>query len=357
MSSEWLFVLAGGSGTRFWPRSRASLPKQFLPLGGDEPLLATTVRRFLPWIAESRIVILTTKVLEAESKKILAEFPEVQILAEPESRNTAPALVMAMEWLRAINPEATAVIVPADHWISDIPEYLAIMKKAAEAARTEQSLCTVGIQPYRPETGYGYIRGGEVVKDGIMKVDRFVEKPSREVAETMVQSSEYFWNAGMFIWTVPVFFRELGLHAKELVQAFEPYRKSLQAKRDESAGALRAYANSPAISIDYALLEKSRTVLVLPGASFGWNDLGSFISLEEVFPKTEGGVAKAAKVIALDSLANIIDAPGKTVALLGVTDMILVDAGDVILLAAKERAQDVKRLVERLKAEGRKDLT
>lgn len=357
MNSDWLLVLAGGSGTRFWPRSRAALPKQFLPLAGDEPLLITTIRRFLSWIPEERVVVLTTKVLEAETRRLLKNFPAVQILAEPEARNTAPALVMAMEWLKDKDPKATAVVVPADHWISDIPEYLTVMKKAADAARTEGALCTVGIQPYRPETGYGYIRTGEPIRDGVLKVDRFVEKPSREIAETMVQSSEYLWNSGMFVWTVEVFFRELALHAKDLLLAFEPYRQALQEKHDEAAGALRAYTNSAAISIDYALLEKSKQVMVLHGSTFGWNDLGSFISLEEVFPKTEGGVAKAERVLALDSLANIIDAPGKTVALLGVTDMILVDTGDVILLAAKERAQDVKRLVERLKAEGRKDLT
>lgn len=352
MSADWLFVLAGGSGTRFWPRSRAALPKQFLPLAGDEALLLTTIRRFLPWIPEEKIVVVTTASLAPETARLIKEFPKVKVLAEPEARNTAPALVMAMEWLRARDPQATAVVVPADHWISDVPEYLAVMKRAAAAAREKGSLCTVGIQPYRPETGYGYIRLGDTVGEGLMEVDRFVEKPSREVAETMVQSSEYLWNAGMFVWTLPAFFRELDACAPEFTRAFASYRQS------ESEQTLKeSYAKAPATSIDYALLEKSKKVLVLLGNSFGWNDLGSFISLEDVYPKTEGGVAKAGKVIALDSLANIIDAPGKTVALLGVTDMILVDAGDVILLATKERAQEVKRIVERLKQEGRKDLT
>jgi len=175
------------------------------------------------------------------------------------------------------------------------------------------------------------------------------------VAETMVQSPEYLWNAGMFVWSVDVFFRELAACAPEFTEAFAEYREAI--KIGESQGAMqRSFAKAPAISIDYALLEKSKQVVVVPGSSFGWNDLGSFVSLEEVYPKCEGGVARADRVLALDSLANIIDAPGKTVALLGVTDMILVDAGDVILLAAKERAQDVKRLVERLKQDGRKDL-
>lgn len=357
MNREWLFVLAGGSGTRFWPRSRAALPKQFLPLAGDEPLLLTTIRRFLQWIPEERIVIVTTKSLEAETKKMLKEYPKATVLAEPEARNTASALVMAMEWLRAKDAAGTAVVVPADHWIADVQEYVTVMKKAAAAAEDLVSLCTVGIQPHRPETGYGYIRTGGAVRDGIFKVDRFVEKPSREVAETMVQSSEYLWNAGMFVWTVPAFFGELEKNAPEFAKAFQDYREALSSGKDIPAALSKSYGQAPSTSIDYALLEKSKNVMVLPGSTFGWNDLGSFISLEEVFPKSEGGVAKAGKVIALDSLANIIDVPGKTVALLGVTDMILVDAGDVILLATKERAQDVKRIVERLKAEGRKDLT
>jgi mannose-1-phosphate guanylyltransferase len=357
MSKEWLFVLAGGAGSRFWPRSRAALPKQFLPLAGDEPLLLTTIRRFLQWIPEERIVIVTTKSLEPETRKILAAFPKISVLAEPEARNTAPALVMAMEWLRAKDPSGTAVVVPADHWIADVSEYVKVMKKAAKAAEEQNSLCTVGIQPHRPETGYGYIRTGETVSDGLMKVGRFVEKPSREVAETMVQSSEYLWNAGMFVWTVPAFFQELEKNAPEFVKAFSGYRDALGAGKDSNAALADSYAKAPSTSIDYALLEKSKNVMVLPGSTFGWNDLGSFISLEEVYPKSEGGVAKAGKVIALDSIANIVDCPGKTVALLGVTDMILVDAGDVILLATKERAQDVKRIVERLKADGRKDLT
>jgi mannose-1-phosphate guanylyltransferase len=323
-----------------------------LPLAGDEPLLVTTVHRFLSWIPEERIVIVTTKSLEEETARLLSATPKVQVIAEPEARNTAPALVMAMEWLNARDSQGTAVIVPADHWIADVPEYIGLMKKAAKAAEESRALCTLGIQPHRPETGYGYIRAGAKVADGLFKVDRFVEKPSREVAETMVQSSEYLWNSGMFVWAAPVFFQELEKCGPEFVSAFAPYRAS-GAKKETLA---EAYAKAPAISIDYALLEKSKNVLVLPGNTFGWNDLGSFISLEEVYPRSEGGVARAGKVIALDSLANIVDAPGKTVALLGVTDMILVDAGDVILLATKERAQEVKRLVERLRHEGREDL-
>jgi mannose-1-phosphate guanylyltransferase len=214
----------------------------------------------------------------------------------------------------------------------------------------------VGIQPTRPETGYGYIRSGEVIGTQLFHVERFVEKPSREVAETMVQSPEYLWNAGMFVWTVAAFFRELEEHGQDYLAAFAEYRNERKNGEPSRATAEQAFAKAPAISIDYALLEKSRKVAVVPGSSFGWNDLGSFVSLEEVYPKMEGGVGRAVRMIAVDSLANIVDAPGKTVALLGVHDMVLVDTGDVILLAAKERAQDVKKFVERLKAEDQKNL-
>ncbi|MGZ3654680.1 MAG: mannose-1-phosphate guanylyltransferase [Bdellovibrionota bacterium] len=356
-SSPWLFVLAGGSGTRFWPRSRAKQPKQFLAIAGDEPLLVTTIRRFHGWIPPERVVVLTTKALEAETLTLLKAFPGAQVIAEPEGRNTAPTLVMAMEWLRARDSGATAVVVPADHWINDVPEYISVMKRAVEAAESSGALCTIGVQPTRAETGYGYIRTGEAVVPHVFRVDRFVEKPKREVAETMVQSPEYLWNSGMFVWSVDGFFRELAAANPDFITAFAGYRDALAKEQDASAAMIKNFYQAPAISIDYALLEKSRKVIVVMGSSFGWNDLGSFVSLEEVYPKSEGGVARAGgRVMAVDSLANIVDAPGKTVALLGVTDMIVVDTGDVILVAAKERAQDVKKIVERLKAEGRKDL-
>ena len=354
--SPWLVVLAGGSGTRFWPRSKAGLPKQLLNIAGDEPLLCTTIRRFQSWVPADHIFVVTTESLEAATKSALQKFPAVNILAEPESRNTAPCIAMAMEWIRAKDANASVVIVPADHWITDTSEYIKVMQSALKTAQEKHCLVTVGIQPTRPETGYGYIRCGEEFGNGSYRVDRFVEKPKKEVAETMVQSSEYLWNAGMFVWELNTYFKEMEKSSPEFVQAFVQYRAALSAGKSGKEELKKDYGKATATSIDYALLEKTKNIAVVPGSSFGWNDLGSFISLEEIYPKVEGGVARASRVMAVDSFANIIDCPGKTVALLGVTDMILVEAGGIILLAAKEKAQDVKKIVERLKQEGAKDL-
>ncbi|MCO5141512.1 MAG: sugar phosphate nucleotidyltransferase [Oligoflexia bacterium] len=349
MSSTWLFILAGGAGTRFWPRSRKNKPKQFLPIVGDKPLLLTTIERFRSMVPEERVVILTTEDLEAPTRDILGDQSKIQILSEPESRNTAPTIVAAMQWLKAKDKSATAIVVPADHWIGEEEEYRKVMQFAVTKVVKEKKLCTIGLQPTRPEVGYGYIRIGKSIEPSLYEVDRFVEKPSREVAETMVQSSEYLWNSGMFVWTVETFFKELDLCSPEFLPLSE-YGKAVESSSANEKEVLRkTFAQVPAISIDYALMEKSKSVMVVPASTFLWNDLGSFLSLEEVYERAEGGVARAKKVIAIDSLANIVDVPGKTVALVGVTDMVLVDTGDVLLLAAKERAQDVKKLVERLK--------
>ncbi len=355
--NPWLVILAGGSGTRFWPRSRQSKPKQLLKVDDEQSLLSLTVQRFQGWVPTDRVLIVTTEMLAASIREDLREFSDVHVLGEPEARNTAPSIVMAMEWLRARDPNAVAMVVPADHWITENDEYRHVMKRAVEYAEKNKVLSTIGIQPTRPETGYGYIRSGKQLAGGVLAVDRFVEKPSKEVAETMVQSPEYLWNAGMFVWTVETFFNEITKSAPEQTKVFAGYREALKKSEEEARVVLaRDYKNAPAISIDYALLEKSKNVVVIPGSTFMWNDLGSFVALEEVYPKCEGGVAVAKQVLAIDSLANIIDCPGKTVALLGITDTIVVDAGDVLLVASKERAQDVKRFVERLKNSGPRDL-
>lgn len=356
MSSPWLVVLAGGAGTRFWPRSRAQKPKQLLPLVGDHPLLVATIKRFQGWIAPEHVLVLTTEDLRDPTGIVVAGLGDINILVEPSARNTAPAIAYAMEWIRAKDPNATALVVPADHWIPDTSDYIATMKTAVTAAQEHNLLVTIGIIPTRPETGFGYIRSGDKINKSCFSVDRFVEKPSREVAETLVQQPEYYWNAGMFVWTLPTFFAELKKCSPDIELALSPYAEALRTGSDLKAALAKAYPHTTATSIDYALMEKSKNVAVVPGANFSWNDLGSFVALDEIYSRVEGGVARARQVFAHDSIANIVDCPDKIVALVGVTNMIIVDSGDVLLLAAKEHAQDVKKIVERLKSEKRGDL-
>ncbi len=349
---SWLVVMAGGSGTRFWPRSRSTRPKQTLKIVDDQTLLQATVDRFSKDLSPENILIVTTEKLKSVTAESLQNF-KGKILCEPEGKNTAPCLVMAMEWLRAQDPEAVAMVVPADHWITDNSAYMSVMQVASDVASSQQKLITVGIAPTRAETGYGYIRSGEPLTsdERVNEVERFVEKPKREVAETMIQDPQYFWNSGMFIWSVSTFFGEMQKTNSSLIAAFSPYRAKLSASESEAEASLReSYANADTISIDYALFEKSDAVAVIP-ASFDWNDLGSFQSLYELYPDVEGGVGKAQNVMAIDSTNNLVDAPNKTVALLGVTNMMVIDTGDVILVAAKERSQEVKKFVERLKSE------
>lgn len=348
--NTWLLVMAGGSGTRFWPRSRAKEPKQTLRIVEDKTLLQATIDRFAGSLPSERIVIVTTESLRAVTEESVSHFNGT-FLCEPDAKNTAPCIMMAMEWLRHRDPNAVAMVVPADHWIGDTETYLDTMTVASHVASEQAKLITVGIAPTRAETGYGYIRSGDPFSgdDRVNTVERFVEKPQQEVADTMIQDPQYFWNAGMFIWSVPTFFMEMQKTNGALVEAFNGYGKNLGTPAEDES--LRnSYSLAAKISIDYALLEKSSEVLVLPGA-FDWNDLGSFQSLYELYPDVEGGVGKAVRVMAIDSTNNLVDAPNKTVALLGVTNMMVIDTGDVILVAAKEKSQEVKRFVERLKAE------
>lgn len=353
---NWLVVMAGGSGTRFWPRSRSNRPKQLLNIVGEKSLLYSTIERFQGYINPENCLVVTTKKLKKSVEADVAPLGGVQVIAEPHGRNTAPCLAMAMEFIRAKDAEAVVTVVPADSWITDTKDYIDIMKLAADSAVKMKKLVTVGITPSRAETGYGYIRCGESLdSDRVFAVERFVEKPVQEVAETMIQDSAYVWNAGIFVWTAETFFTEMQAASGDVLSCFADYRAEVEAGNSGEAALEAAYKKVENISIDYALLEKSKSVAVVPG-QFGWNDLGSFASLEEVLPKVEGGVARAKRVMAVDGLANIVDCPDKTVALLGVQDLIVVDTGDVILVASRERAQEVKKFVTRLKEEENYDL-
>ena len=355
--SIWLVVLAGGSGTRFWPRSRQGRPKQLLSvLGEGKSLLQNTLDRFSSFVQEEKTLVLATKPLENAIAADLKGFSG-KIFCEPSARNTAPAITMAMEYIRARDPNSVVLVVPSDHWIGDSSTYTSVLREVSVLAQKHNVLFTLGVRPSRPATGYGYIATGAPFEEKhpfpVFQVERFVEKPDTENAKVFYTSGNYLWNIGIFVWTLDCFFQEMGRHASELLHAFVPYRKALEKGGDGEKEGKLAHAACSIISIDYALMEKSKRVAVVPG-DFHWKDLGSFDSLYELYPACEGGVGKVKDAIAIDATSNLLHVPSKTVALLGVENLFVIETEDVLLIGKREEGERVKEFISRLQKESNK---
>jgi len=347
-------IMAGGSGTRFWPESRKRRPKQLLRIAGNRTMIRATVERLLTEVPFERIMVVTSVSHAEEIRAELPELGERMVVAEPQGRNTAPCIALAAYRIAKEDPDAVMAVLPADHLIGKEHEFLKALRTAAEAASTSEYLITFGIVPSRPETGYGYIElGPEALKVGdasVFEVKAFVEKPDRSRAETYVASGNYMWNSGMFIWK-----------ASAIIQAFEKYCPSISG----TIGAIGQDLNTPrepeaireayecveSISIDYAIMEKAANVLVLP-IDVEWNDVGSWASLHEVWEKDHNRNAVRGAFLALDAAGCVVSSPHKLTTLIGVDDLVVVDTPDALLVCRKDRAQDVKELQEALKQIG-----
>jgi mannose-1-phosphate guanylyltransferase len=342
-------VMAGGRGTRFWPRSRTHRPKQFLAMVGETTLLNQTVARLHPDFLPQNIYIVTTEDLAAETRRLLPELPPENVILEPEGRNTAPCLALALAVIERKHPQGVMVVLSADHWITDNRAFLADIEVASRHAWEKHELVTFGIRPAYPETGYGYI---ETVGQGaVLAVKAFREKPPLPTAMEYVQTGRHFWNAGMFVWTLADMRRELQAHCPEVLAPLDAW---VAAGADPTAmGA--AYAQLPKLSIDYALMEKSSHVAVVP-ATFGWSDVGSWPAVVEFHePDAEGNVIQGEAVL-VDSTNCAIFGGRRMIAGSGLKDLIVVDEADALLICHREKAQGVKDIVERLQKLGRKDL-
>ena len=350
-------ILSGGSGTRLWPMSRTLYPKQLLALFGQESLLQQTLRR----VAEDSRFAPPTLIANEEHRFIIAEqLREIgvaprAILLEPVGRNTAPAACIAALQLGEGDPEALMLLLPSDHAIEDVAAFHAAVDRAAAAARGG-SLVTFGISPDRAETGYGYIRRGAAqAADGSFAVAEFVEKPKPEQAERFVASGEYFWNSGMFLFPARLFVEELERLRPEIVAAC---RKSVAgARRDSDFVRLDkdAFDACPSDSIDYAVMEHTARAAVVP-ASIGWSDVGSWDALWEMGDKDGHGNSIAGNVIAEEARGCYLRSEAGLVAAIGVEDLIVVATDDAVMVAPRSRAQDVKQLVARLRAEQRDEI-
>ncbi len=351
-ANVYAVIMAGGAGTRFWPASRTGRPKQLLPLAGnaDEPLLAATVRRIAPLVPPERVYVATGQHLLAATAACLPAVPAAQLLAEPVPRNTAPCIGWAVREIQKRDPEALIAVLPSDHFIKDEAGFVAILARALSAAEGG-AIATVGIGPTRPETGYGYIELGAETSPGTFAVKRFVEKPNLERAAEYVAGGRHLWNAGMFFFRASAMTNAIAEHMPELDRGL--------ARIDADPAALgEIFPTLPSISIDHGVMEKAENVAVVRG-DFGWNDVGGWQSAWELAAKDANGNALPAGAIAIDARGNLVCDLGGTkrvIALVGVSDLVVVDTGDALLVIPRERAQDVRAIVAALKAAGKKDL-
>ena len=348
-------IMAGGQGTRFWPRSRRKRPKQLLNIVGSESMIRQTVDRLVPLVQPRDVYVVTGKDHMEELVRHVSDVPAGNILAEPEGRNTAPCIGLAAMLLKKKDPGGVMVVLPSDHVILDKEGFVETLKFAADAAGRGDYIITLGMKPDRPETGYGYIKTGirheATGRRDIFKVESFVEKPDKKTAEEYVKSGQYLWNAGMFVFKVSTILKAIETHMPELYTGLLRLEPFLGTGGQEKALS-EIYGSLPSVSVDYGIMEKADNVLVIP-ADFGWNDVGSWTAIDDLLPRDEHGVVAHAEHISIDTRDCIVYSPKKLVATIGVSNLIVVETDDALLICDKSRAQDVKKVVEILEKEGK----
>jgi len=356
----YIVILAGGSGTRFWPLSRKAKPKQLISISGDRTMLQRTVDRVLP-LKPKRILIITNQLQAAETRQQLAgcRGVPIDVIAEPCARNTAPAIGLAATIIAAHDPAGVMAVLPADHFIRNEDALRETLLFASESAR-KGYLVTLGIMPSRPETGYGYIEADmELRGEGPYPVRRFVEKPPLEKALQYIDDGNYFWNSGMFIWRADTILAEIAAFLPPLSEALSGISFTSDdvwelSDLDNQIEAL--YPALEGISIDYGVMERSNRVQIVP-VEMGWSDVGSWSALPEVAEQDCNGTVciNAAGHVAVDSTDCLIYADDRMVATVGVSGLIVVSTRDALLVCDRERAQDVKKVVDELTRAGRKE--
>lgn len=350
-------IMAGGSGERFWPLSTPTKPKQLLSLFSDKSMIRETVDRILPIISANKIFIATNVLQANEIKKELPDIPEENIIIEPSFKDTAAAIgytsLIIEEKFKNLNEKIEVVVLASDHLIKNDENFRQIILKGAEEARENSTIVTLGIKPDKPETGYGYIEvnnNESLLLNEIYKVRRFREKPNKETAEQYVSSGKYLWNSGMFIFTIDTIFKNFEVLMPEHMEVFNKIRAEILKSKIglELSNCVKEYFNEfEKISIDFGIMEYSKNIKVIP-VSIGWNDIGSFTALSEVFSSDEtGNIIRDTETIIHDANNNIVICKDCTVSLLGVKNLIVVKNGENILISHKESAQDIKKIVNK----------
>jgi len=351
--SRHVVILAGGSGTRLWPRSRESTPKHLLTLHGRQSLLQATFTRV--GRLSDHVYVVTEQSQVASIKQQLPELPDDRYIVEPARRGTASALGLAALTIAAVDPKATMLSVHADHYLGrDEDAYVTTLDAEAGWAERRQSLVTVGLTPPYASTAFGYIRVGEPVAQGgllpAFRVKSFVEKPDLKTAECYIKEGDYLWHLGLFSWPVDVLLREMAAHAPALYAGLERVRVALAAGNQPEAD--DAYRALPTEAIDTAVLERTNNLLMVR-ASFEWHDLGSWADLHDILEQDEAGNFVEGEHVLIDSRNCMIHSPTKLVAAVGLEDMVVIETDDAILICPKARSQDVKLIVDRLRQMGK----
>ena len=367
-------ILAGGSGTRFWPRSRKAQPKQVLSLDGDRTMIQNTVERVKPVVSDGQVWIITNDLLAETIAKQLPDVTAKHILREPAARNTAPACGLAAFLLERRSPDAVLGVFPSDHTIGDVARFRRVVRAGAALARRTAAIVVLGVSPSRPETGYGYIELGAaidpIVEGGesipVRRVHRFTEKPDKAKAKRFLRSGNYAWNSGMFLWTAKTLVDAMREHQPKIAELLEKIAEAWGTPKFDKVFA-ELYPQCESISIDYAVLEprsakgEGRSELYCLPGDFAWSDLGSWAALHEhVAERTESHNANVFETehhVEIASTGCYVFSPNKTVALVGVKDLVVVETDDAILITTREGSQDVGKVVAELKNTGRHDLT
>ncbi len=346
-------IMAGGVGTRFWPLSRESNPKQFLKIVSEKSMLQMTVERLLPQIKIEDIFIVTAGSQSELTKKHLPNLPEENIIIEPFGMNTAPCIALSAQYLaRKYDKSEKMIVLPADHLIAYRDDFLDSLKTGAISAE-EDNLVTFGIKPNYPATGYGYIEAGQKIDGKSFFVKQFKEKPDLETAEAFLKAGNFFWNSGMFMWKIETILQAYQDYLPEII----PVLKKINAKWDAeglSADFSEEYALMPKVPVDIGIMEKAEKRVVIP-VDYGWSDVGSWKALYDVSQKDENNNVLKCKNEIINSKNNYINSK-KFVALIGIDNLVVIDSGDALLIASKERSEDVKKIVEKLKKDGKEEL-
>lgn len=362
LDHTYAVILAGGGGTRLWPKSRKKTPKQFLRLIGKETMMQLTASRITKLVPWSKVIVVTNKLYKQEVQEQLPEVPIENIIAEPEKRDTALAMLTGAMYAKNLDPKAVVINCASDHTVTDDAEFIHVMREAAQVAYEGDYLVTVGIAPTFPSSGFGYIKIGEDIKKlgkglSLFAVENFTEKPNIATAKAFIATGKYFWNANMYVWSSSALEKAFKKHAPKLWETTKPLDEKIGEKFHKELE--NVYKDAESISIDYAISEKADNLVLLPG-DFGWNDVGDWKVVYDLEKKdladnvvlSEGDHLPS---IAINSQGNLIHTEGRLVAMVGVNDFIVIDTKEILMIIPKDRSQEVKKLVERLKEEKKQE--